>query len=107
LLVWPNSTSNDLPVGGISVPSTVHRLVLDMAARHADALATAIAETSSVPPEIAKLQAIALAGVFQFIVAEAGRRAHDGTGQAQIADELHAMVTTILDELDRWFSAPA
>ena len=60
-----------------------------MSDRQADALATAIAETGAVAPEIAKLRGIALAGVFQIIITEAGRRTREGQSQNQIADELH------------------
>jgi AcrR family transcriptional regulator len=89
-----------------AISPTVRRLSLEMSARHAEALADAIADTSSVPPEIARLQGIALAGVFQIIVSEAGRRTREGQSQAQIADELSAKVETVLGELDRWFSLP-
>jgi len=55
------------------------------------------------------LQGIALAGVFEIIISESGRRARQGQGQAQIADELYPVVESLLDELDRWFglSAPS
>ena len=90
-----------------AISPTVHRLSLEMSARHAEALAVAIGDTSPVPPEIAKLQGIALAGVFQIIVGEAGRRTREGHSQAQIADELSANLETVLRELDRWFSLPS
>src|SRR5437667_88503 len=57
------------------------------------------------PPGVARLYRIALAGVFQIIIAEAGRRTLEGQTQAQIADELHPVVKSVLDELDRWLSA--
>jgi AcrR family transcriptional regulator len=87
-----------------AVSPTVHRLALELTDRQATALASAIRETSAVPPKVAQLQGIALAGVFQIIITEAGRRTRDGQSQKKIADELHPIVETILDELDRWFS---
>jgi len=72
--------------------------------RQAAALAGAIGDTTAVPPEIARLQGIALAAVFQIIISEAGRRTLEGQSQAEIADELHPIVENILNELDRWLS---
>ena len=88
-----------------AISPTVHRLSLEMSDRQASALATAIAETEAVAPEIARLRGIALAGVFQIIISESGRRTREGQSQAQIADELHPIVENALDELDRWFGA--
>jgi hypothetical protein len=76
-----------------------------MTDRQAAALASAISGTTAVPPEIAKLQGIAPAGVFQIIISEAGRRTVGGQSQAEIADELYPVVQNMLDELDRWLSA--
>ncbi len=87
-----------------AISPTVHRLALELTDRQADALADAIGETTPVAPEIARLQGIALAGVVQIIIDDAGRRTQDRATQAQIADELHALVAMLLDELDRWFS---
>ena len=87
-----------------AISPTVHRLALELIDRQASALADAIVESSDMPPEIARLQAIALSGVFQIIISEAGRRTVDGQSQAQIADGLHPEVERMLDELDRWFS---
>jgi len=84
---------------------TVHRLVLELLDRQAAALAGAIGDTTAVPPEIARLQGIALAGVFRIIIDEAGRRTREGQGQAAIADELYPMIENVLEELDRWLSA--
>ena len=64
-----------------------------------------VAGIRGIPPEIAKLQGIALAGVFQIIISEAGRRTVEGQSQAKIADELYPVVQHMLDELDRWLSA--
>jgi hypothetical protein len=85
-----------------AISPAVHRLVLELTDRQAAAMASAIADTSSVPPEIATLQGIALAGIFQIIIGEAGRRTLEGQSQAIIADELYPMLERIVDELDRW-----
>ena len=63
-----------------AISPAVHRLALEMADRQAAALASAISDTSPVPPEIAALQGIALAGVFQIIISEAGRRMSSTAG---------------------------
>jgi AcrR family transcriptional regulator len=87
-----------------AISPTVHRLVLEMSDRQADAIATAIGETSTVTPELARLQGIAIAGVFQILISEAGRRTREGQSQDQIADELRPAIEAILDDLDRWFT---
>lgn len=87
-----------------AISPAVHRLALEMTARQAEALAEAIGDTSDLPPEIARLQGIALAGVFQLIIADTGRRTVEGEDRQQIADALHPAVANQLDELDRWFS---
>jgi AcrR family transcriptional regulator len=87
-----------------AISPTVRRLVLELADRQAVALAAAVSDTTAVPPEIAKLQGIALAGVFQIIISDAGRRTCEGQSQKKIADELYSIVENILDELDRWLS---
>jgi len=84
---------------------TVHRLALEMLDRQATAIASAIGETSDVRPEIARLQGIALAGVFQIHISEAGQRTLDGQSQEQIADELRPGIEAALDDLDRWMAA--
>ena len=63
---------------------------LEVSDRQAAAVAAAITETESVAPEIARLRGIALAGVFQIIITEAGRRTRQGQSQDQIAAELLA-----------------
>ncbi len=88
-----------------AISPAVHRLALEMTDRQAAAIASVISDTSPVPPEIATLQGIALAGVFQIIISEAGRRTREGQSQAAIADELYPIVERIIDELDRWLSA--
>jgi hypothetical protein len=77
-----------------------------MSDRQASVVATAIAETETetVAPEIAKLRGIALAGVFQIIITEAGRRAREGQSQDQIADELRPAIEAVLDDLDAWLT---
>ena len=86
------------------ISPTVHRLSLEMSDRQASALAAAIAETEAIAPEIAKLRGIALAGVFQIIITEAGRRRREGQSQDQIADQLRPAIEAVLDDLDRWLT---
>jgi AcrR family transcriptional regulator len=90
-----------------AISPTIHRLVLELTERQAAALATAISDTTAVAPEVARLQGIALAAVFQIIISEVGRRTREGQSQAEIADELRPMMENILDELDRWLSVSA
>jgi AcrR family transcriptional regulator len=90
-----------------AISPTVHRISLDMTDRQAAAIATAISETEAVVPEIARLQGIALAGVFQIIISEAGRRTTEGQNQDQIADELRPAIEAVLDDLDRWLAPGA
>lgn len=77
---------------------------MELSDRQASALAKAVSDTSAVPPGIAELQGIALAGVFQIIISETGRRTKQGQSQAKISTELRPAVAQILDELDHWFS---
>ena len=87
-----------------AISPAVHRLALELTDRQAVALASAISDTSTVAPEIARLQGIALAGVFQIIISEAGQRTREGQSQPEIADELHTIIENVLGELDRWLS---
>jgi AcrR family transcriptional regulator len=87
-----------------AISPAVHRLTLEMSDRQAAAIATAISETAAVTPEMARLQGIALAGVFQIIISEAGRRTTEGQSQAQIADELLPAIEAVLDDLDQWLA---
>jgi AcrR family transcriptional regulator len=87
-----------------AISPAIHRLALELADRQAAALASAISDTSTIPPEVARLQGIALAGIFQIIISEAGRRTRKGQSQAKIADELFRVVENLFDELDRWLS---
>jgi AcrR family transcriptional regulator len=87
-----------------AISPAVHRLALEMTDRQAAALATALAETGPVAPEIARLQGIALAGVFQIVISESGRRAHAGQTPAQITAALRPQMENVLAELDRWLT---
>ncbi len=90
-------------LGYLAVMSpTVHRLSLEMTDHQADAIATAIHDTTQVPREIAKLQGIAIASVYQIIFNHAGQRTHEGHSQAEISRELHPVIDAVMDELDRW-----
>jgi AcrR family transcriptional regulator len=90
-----------------AISPTIHRLVLELIDRQAAALADVISDTSAVTPEVARLQGNALAGVFQIIISDAGRRTREGQSQAEIADELRPIVENVLDELDRWLTISA
>jgi AcrR family transcriptional regulator len=87
-----------------AISPTVHRLSLEMSDRQASAIAAAIEETDAVPPAIARLRGMALAGVFQIIIAEAGRRTREGQSQDQIADDLRPAIEAVLDDLDAWLT---
>ena len=87
-----------------AISPTVHRLLLEMSDRQAASIATVISETSTVTTELARLQGIALAGVFQILISEAGRRTREGQTQDQIADGLRPAIEAILDDLDRWLA---
>lgn len=91
-----------------AISPAVRRLCLEMTDRHADAIAAAITDTTdSVNAQLAKVQAIALAWVFQTITDESGSRIITGQDQTRIADELGPIVNGIIDNLDGWLSAPA
>jgi AcrR family transcriptional regulator len=87
-----------------AISPTVHRLSLEVSDRQASTVAAAIAETEAVAPQIAKLRGIALAGVFQIIITEAGRRTREGQSQDQIADQLRPAIEAVLDDLNRWLT---
>jgi AcrR family transcriptional regulator len=92
-------------VGNLAVISpTVHRLSLEMTDRQAEAIANAISDTTPVRKEVAKLQGIALASVYQIIFSHAGQGTNEGHTQTEIADELRPIIQSVLDELDRWLS---
>jgi AcrR family transcriptional regulator len=88
-----------------TISPAVNRLLLDLTDRQAEALAAAISASSPVAPEIARLQGIALAAVFQIIIRESGRRAREGATPAEISDALIPQIDNVLDELDRWLTA--
>jgi AcrR family transcriptional regulator len=90
-----------------AVSPAVRRLALDMTSLQAATIAAAISDTSAVSPEVARLEGIALAGIFQIIISESGRRTLEGQSQEQIAGELYPVVTNLLNELDGWFSVSA
>ncbi|XVU21603.1 TetR/AcrR family transcriptional regulator [Actinoplanes sp. CA-054009] len=87
-----------------AISPAVHRLALEATDRQAVALAAAIADTGDVAPEIARIQGIALAGVFQIIITETGRLTREGATPAQISGALAPLVANVLAELDRWLS---
>ena len=88
-----------------AISPAVRRLALELTDRQAAALASAVSDTTAVPPEVARLHGIALAAVFQIIISEAGQRTREGQSQPEIANELHPIIENVLDELDRWLSA--
>lgn len=90
-----------------AVSPTIHRLVLASTDRLGEAIAAAITETAPTPdPAVAKVQGVALAWLSQTIIDESGRRSRRGDSPARIADELHRLLTAILDDLDTWLSNP-
>jgi hypothetical protein len=86
------------------ISPTVHRLALEMTDRQAGAIAGAISDTTPVIPEVARLQGIAIANVYQLIFSQAGQRSHEGRSQTEIASELRPIIEAVLDDLDRWLS---
>jgi AcrR family transcriptional regulator len=90
-----------------AVSPTVRRLSLEVTDRFADAIAAAITDTTNNPsPQLAKLQAIALAWVFHTITDETGRRTVAGQQPRQIAAELRPIIEDLVDSLDRWLGPP-
>jgi AcrR family transcriptional regulator len=87
-----------------AISPAVNRLALELTDRQAAALAEAISATSDVPPEVARLRGIALAGVFQIIIGESGRLARAGRTSAEIAGALRPTIENVLAELDRWLA---
>jgi AcrR family transcriptional regulator len=88
-----------------AISPTVRRLSLEVTDRLADAMAVAITETSDdVNPQLAKVQAIALAWVIQTITDESGRRRLAGQDSRQLADELRPIIASVIDSLDGWLS---
>ena len=88
-----------------AVSSAIRRLSLEMTDRHADAIAAAITDTTpGTGPLQAKVQATALAWVFQTITDQTGQRARAGQPPAAIAAELRPAIAAIIDDLDRWLA---
>lgn len=86
-----------------AISPAVRRLCLEMTDRLADAMAAAIAEPADGPPaHVARVQAVALAWVFQTITDEVGRRGVAGQDLSQIAVELRPIVEDLIHSLDRW-----
>jgi AcrR family transcriptional regulator len=90
-----------------AISPTVHRLALEMLDRQANTFAKAIIDSTPVSPQLAKLHGIALAGVFQIIIDEAGQRTREGQTQDQIVDELRPAIESVLDDLNRWTTTAA
>jgi AcrR family transcriptional regulator len=88
-----------------AISPTVRRLALEVTDRLADAIAAAITETTvDVHPQLAKVQGIALAWVYQTITDESGRRRVAGQESKQIAAQLRPMIENIVDSLDGWLT---
>jgi AcrR family transcriptional regulator len=88
-----------------AISPTVRRLSLEVTDRLADAIAAAITETTvDVHPQLAKVQGIALAWVYQTITDESGRRRVAGQESKQIAAQLRPMIENIIDSLDGWLT---
>jgi len=88
-----------------AVSPAVRRLSLEMTDRHAEAIAVAITETApGTNPLVARVQATALAWVFQTITDETGRRSRSGQAPAVIAAELRPQIAALIDDLDRWLA---
>lgn len=86
-----------------AVSPAVRRMSLAMTDRHAQAIAEAVAATSSVGhPAVAKLHGVAVAWVFQTITDEVGQRLRRGHAPKRIARELRPIVSALVDEVDRW-----
>lgn len=88
-----------------AVSPAIRRLSLEMTDRHAEAMAAAI--MPSVPdanPLLVRVQATALAWVFQTITDETGRRCRAGQSPAAIAAGLRPLIVALIDDLDRWLS---
>jgi AcrR family transcriptional regulator len=83
---------------------TKERLVIDRDQQVQDQLTELIRARAPVIPEVARLQGIAIASVYQLIFNDAGQRSHAGRSQTEIASELRPIIEAVLDELDRWLS---
>jgi AcrR family transcriptional regulator len=86
-----------------AVSPAIRRLSLEMTDRHAAAIAAAMMRAEpDANPLLVRMQANALAWVFQTITDETGRRCRAGQDPATIAVELKPLVAAVIDDLDRW-----
>ena len=90
-----------------AISPAVHRLALELIERQADAVATAIRDSTQAPPEVAELQAAAISSVFHRLIRQAGTLTVAGLSQRRIVKELLPAVERAMDELDRWFGGDA
>ena len=89
-----------------AVSPAVRRLSLEMTDRHAAAIAAAIMRAEpDANPLLVRTRANALAGVFQTITDETGKRCRAGQSPAVIAAELRPLIAALIDDLDRWLGA--
>jgi len=88
-----------------AVSPAIRRLSLEMTDRHAEAIAAAMMPAAGdANPLLLRVQATALAWVFQTITDETGRRCRAGQSPATIAAEMRPLIAAIIDDLDRWLS---
>jgi AcrR family transcriptional regulator len=86
-----------------AVSPTVRRLALEMTDRLAEQIAAAISDNPKAPPaHLARLQATAIAWVFQAITDESGRRSVAGKRPPRIARELRPIAEDLIASVDRW-----
>jgi len=89
-----------------AVSPAVRRLSLEMTDRHAAAIAAAMLRAEpDANPLLVRMRASALAGVFQTITDETGKRCRAGQSPAVIAAELRPLIAALIDDLDRWLGA--
>jgi AcrR family transcriptional regulator len=88
-----------------AVSPAIRRLSLEMTDRHAEAIAAVMMPAAGgANPQLVRVQATALAWVFQTITDETGRRCRAGQSPAAIAAEVRPLIAAIIDDLDRWLS---
>jgi AcrR family transcriptional regulator len=88
-----------------AVSPAVRRLSLEMTDRHAEAISAAMMSTApDANPALVRVQATALAWVFQTITDETGRRSRAGQSPAAITAGLRPLIAGLIDDLDRWLS---
>ncbi len=103
------SITPDQARGGLgyqaAISPAVRRLCLEMTDRLAEAIAAAIIDPDDGrPAHVVRLQAVALAWVFQTITDQSGRRGVAGQNLPQIAAELRPIVEDLIDSLDHWLN---